>query len=198
MGRRYRIGVIGFGRMGRGFVAAMLGGGANPIWEVAAICDVDPLSRTEAQQMVPGARVTADPESVFTDKSLEVVGLFTLADSRPAMIRRALAEKKHIIAEKPIAADIKTEWELVKEIEASDRLVAVNLFNRNAWYHKEIQQYIAEGAIGELGIIRVCRGPRTRGPPVPRLRHALRRRRPLVRTLRIQNLARPGHPHVEL
>ncbi|MCL2647393.1 MAG: Gfo/Idh/MocA family oxidoreductase [Phycisphaerales bacterium] len=153
MAKKYRIGVVGFGRMGRGFVAAML---ANPVWDVAAICDVDPLSRAEAKLIVPAARITDDPEAIFTDKSLEVVGLFTLADSRPAMIRRAIVEKKHVIAEKPIAADIKTEWELVKEIEASDRLVAVNLFNRNAWYHKEIQQYIADGAIGELGIIRVC------------------------------------------
>jgi myo-inositol 2-dehydrogenase/D-chiro-inositol 1-dehydrogenase len=45
---------------------------------------------------------------------------------------------------------------LVKEIEASDRLVAVNLFNRNAWYHREIQAFIAEGEIGKLAIIRVC------------------------------------------
>src|SRR5271154_1595390 len=105
MGRRYRIGVIGFGRMGRGFVAAML---ANPVWEVVAICDIDPVARAEAQQFVPAARVTADPEEILTDKSVEVVGLFTLADSRPGFIRRALKEKKHILAEKPIAADVKT------------------------------------------------------------------------------------------
>ena len=33
--------------------------------------------------------------------------------------------------------------------------MAVNLFNRNAWYHKEMQAFIAEGEIGELAIIRV-------------------------------------------
>jgi predicted dehydrogenase len=153
MSRRYRIGVIGFGRMGRGFVAAMM---ANPVWEVAAICDIDSVARSEAQQFLPKVRITADPEDILTDKSIEVVGLFTLADSRPGFIRRALKEKKHILAEKPIAADVKTEWALVKEIEKSGRLVAVNLFNRNAWYHQEIQQHIAEGEIGELAIIRVC------------------------------------------
>jgi myo-inositol 2-dehydrogenase/D-chiro-inositol 1-dehydrogenase len=60
------------------------------------------------------------------------------------------------MAEKPLGADVADEWKLVKEIEASDRLVAVNLFNRNAWYHREIQAFIAEGEIGKLGIIRVC------------------------------------------
>jgi myo-inositol 2-dehydrogenase/D-chiro-inositol 1-dehydrogenase len=35
-------------------------------------------------------------------------------------------------------------------------LVAVNLFNRNAWYHKDIRDFIAKGEIGDLAIIRVC------------------------------------------
>ena len=35
-------------------------------------------------------------------------------------------------------------------------MVAVNLFNRNAWYHKALRAFISEGEIGKLGIIRVC------------------------------------------
>ena len=84
------------------------------------------------------------------------MGLFTLADCRPAQIRKALAAGFHVLAEKPIAVDPKTEWDLVKEIEASGKMVAVNLFNRNAWYHKEIINFVKEGEIGDLAIIRVC------------------------------------------
>ena len=129
---------------------------ANPAYEIVTICDRHGPSRELAAKTVPGAVVVEDPEDVFADETLDAVGLFTLADVRPALIRRALACKLHIIAEKPIAADTDTEWELVKEIEASDRIVAVNLFNRNAWYHKEIQAFIREGEIGDLAIIRVC------------------------------------------
>jgi myo-inositol 2-dehydrogenase/D-chiro-inositol 1-dehydrogenase len=157
MARRYRIGIIGFGRMGRGFAAAML---ANPVWEIAAICDIDPLAREESRQLIPGATVVSDPEEVLQDKSIPAVGLFTLADARPGMIKRALTARKHILAEKPLAADVQTEWDLVKAIEKAEKthglLVAVNIFNRNAWYHKEIQQHIADGEIGDLAIIRVC------------------------------------------
>jgi len=149
----HRIGVIGFGRMGRGFVSAMQ---HNEQWEIAAICDLSMGTRELAAQTVPTARIVSDPQVILSDPSIEVVGLFTLADARPGQIREALKHGKHIIAEKPIGADVKTEWELVREIEAADRLVAVNLFNRNAWYHKEIQAFIREGEIGELGIIRVC------------------------------------------
>jgi predicted dehydrogenase len=153
MGRKIRVGVIGFGRMGRGFVSVMQ---HDDRWEIVSICDTNAGTRQLAGRTVPTAKILANTDEVFADRSLDVVGLFTLADARPALIRQALRHKLHIIAEKPIAADSKVEWELVDEIEKSKQLVAVNLFNRNAWYHKEIQAFIAEGEIGKLGIIRVC------------------------------------------
>lgn len=152
-GKRFRIGVIGFGRMGRGFVAAMQ---ENPVWEVAYVCDAHGPTRELAKRTVPGAKILSTPGAIFKDKKLDAVGLFTLADARPEQLRRALKAGLHVLAEKPLAADIKTEWELVKEIEASDRLVAVNIFNRNAWYHHDILNFIQEGQIGELAIIRAC------------------------------------------
>ena len=139
--------------MGRGFVSVLQ---QDNRWEIASICDANAAARSLAQRTVPSARLESDANRVLDDKSLDAVGLFTLADARPAMIRRALKNKLHILAEKPLAPDAKTEWKLVKEIEASDQLVALNLFNRNAWYHKEIQAFIAEGEIGKLAIIRVC------------------------------------------
>ncbi|HEY1921464.1 MAG TPA: Gfo/Idh/MocA family oxidoreductase [Tepidisphaeraceae bacterium] len=153
MKKRLRAGIVGYGRMGRGFVAAMQ---QSDQWEVAAICDVSPDARELAGKSAPTAQILSQPGAIFSDKSIDVVGLFTLADSRPSQISQALAAKKHVIAEKPLAADVATEWQLVKEIEASDQLVAVNLFNRNAWYHKDILAFIAEGEIGDLAILRIC------------------------------------------
>lgn len=45
------------------------------------------------------------------------------------------------------------EEALLTDIEASDRLVVVNLFNRKAWYHHFIQDFIAQGQIGELAVL---------------------------------------------
>lgn len=153
MSPKVRVGVIGFGRMGRGFVSVMQ---QSDLWEIVSICDTQPATRKLAQRTAPAANIVSDPQAIFDDPSIDIVGLFTLADARPALIRQALAAKKHVLAEKPIAVDSATEWQLVREIEATDRLVAVNLFNRNAWYHKEMQAFIAEGEIGELAIVRVC------------------------------------------
>jgi len=153
MAKRLRAGILGYGRMGRGFVAAMQ---ESEIWDVAAVYDIRPETRQLAARQVPGAEIYDSPDAIYDDPSIDAVGLFTLADARPEQIRRALATRKHVLAEKPIGADISTEWQLVHEIEASGLFVAVNLFNRNAWYHKEIQRFIDEGEIGELAVIRVC------------------------------------------
>ena len=153
MPRRLRAGILGYGRMGRGFVAAMQ---ESELWEVAAVSDICGSARELARQQVPNAAIYDDPGAIFADPSIDAVGLFTLADARPKQIRQALASRKHVLAEKPVGADVATEWQLVREIEASDRLVAVNLFNRNAWYHKDIKRFIAEGEIGELAVIRIC------------------------------------------
>jgi len=153
MPTRLRAGILGYGRMGRGFVAAMQ---ESDLWDVAAVYDIKTQARQLARRHVPNAKIYDHPDAIFADPSIQAVGLFTLADARPQQIRQALASRKHVLAEKPIAADIATEWQLVREIEASDLFVAVNLFNRNAWYHKDIQQFIAKGEIGDLAVIRIC------------------------------------------
>ena len=138
--------------MGRGFVTAMQ---QNDLWEICGVYDINPAARQLARRRVSGAAIYDAPDRIFADPSIDVVGLFTLADARPQQIRQALATGKHVLAEKPLGADVGTEWQLVREIEASDRFVAVNLFNRNAWYHKDIRRFIANGEIGDLAVIRI-------------------------------------------
>jgi myo-inositol 2-dehydrogenase/D-chiro-inositol 1-dehydrogenase len=139
--------------MGREFVAAMQ---ASELWDVVAVYDICEQARRLSRQYLPNAAIYDEPDAIFRDASIDAVGLFTLADARPQQIRQALASRKHVLAEKPIGPDVDTEWQLVREIEASGLFIAVNLFNRNAWYHKRIQQFIADGEIGDLAVIRVC------------------------------------------
>lgn len=151
--RRYRIGIIGFGNIAGEHLAALCG---SDRWSVAWVCDPHPQRRAIAKEQLPGAHVVEDAAVIFNDGSLDAVALCAYADTRPELVRRALAAGLHICAEKPLAADISTERLLLEDIERSDRVVAVNLFNRNAWYHHEAQRFIDDGEIGRLGIIRVC------------------------------------------
>jgi Oxidoreductase family, NAD-binding Rossmann fold len=89
--------------MGRAFVSALE---QSELWEVSAVYDISSAARQLARQNVPNAAVYEAPEPIFADPSIDVVGLFTLADARPQQIHRALACGKHVLAEKPLGADV--------------------------------------------------------------------------------------------
>ena len=80
MARKIRVGILGYGRMGRAFVAAMQ---ENELWDVCAIYDIKRPTQELARQQVPGAAIYDQPDAIFADPSIDAVGLFTLADARP-------------------------------------------------------------------------------------------------------------------
>lgn len=125
-------------------------------WSIRYICDISPEARQAASKLCPEAEIIADEDIIFNDPSIQAVGLFALADSRGNQIEKAIAAGKHIIAEKPIAWTCRGEWDLVEKAENSGVLSTVNLYLRNSWYHNCIRDFISEGEIGELAIIRIC------------------------------------------
>ena len=147
-----KVGLIGFGRMGGFYLDEMQKSGR---WDVAYICDVCAESRDLARKLAPGAKVVDDEQVIFDDPEVQVVGLFALADSRKSQIERAFAAGKHVIAEKPISDSIENEWQAVELAENTPLFSTVNLYLRNSWYHNTIKDFIAQGEIGELAIIRV-------------------------------------------
>lgn len=153
MDRKIKVAFIGFGRMGRFYFEAMQKSGR---WDIAYICDTDPRCRDIARTLSPHSRVVEDESVIFADDSVEVVGLFALADSRGRQIEEALARGKHIICEKPIAENVEQEWKVVEAAEQSPLFSTVNLYLRNSWYHNYMKEWIDRGEIGELAIIRVC------------------------------------------
>jgi hypothetical protein len=129
--KAYRVGVIGLGNMGARYLEALH---ANPTYKVIWACDRDLAKLAWASELIHEIVVGEDADQLIADVEVDVLGVFTLADLRPHFIRAALHRRQHVIAEKPIAASIPEEETLLREIEASDRLVAVNHFNRNAWW----------------------------------------------------------------
>ena len=151
--KRIRIGIIGFGRMGQLYCEEIY---KSPLYELIYICDKNAAAREFASVKYPDVIVIDDDSILFNDGSIDAVGLCALADSRPAQIEKAIKANKHVIAEKPIAEDIASEWKVIDAIKNTDRMVAVNLFNRNAWYHKKMIDFIQSGEIGDLAIIRIA------------------------------------------
>lgn len=150
---KIKIALIGFGRMGQMYLKELQKSGR---WDVTYICDTDPDTRELARRLSPASKIISGEEEIFDDDSIQVVALCTLADSRPEQIYKAIKHHKHIMAEKPIAATVDKEWEVVEATESSACFSTVNLYLRNSWYHRTMKQFIDDGEIGEPAIIRVC------------------------------------------
>lgn len=151
---KIKVAIIGFGRMGQMYCKEMQYSGE---WDILYICDTNPDAREKARNIVPAStRIVSDEVILFNDPQVEVVGLFTLANSRKEQIEKAVRTHKHIIAEKPIADTQEKEIEAVNLTEHADIFSTVNLYLRNAWYHQAMKQFIQEGEIGELAILRIC------------------------------------------
>ena len=153
MNNKIKVGLIGFGRMGRFYLQEMEKSGR---WDISYICDVNPNPREQARKLFPETEIIENEQEIFDDKSVQVVVLSALANSRKEQIEKAIRSGKHIISEKPIADTISGEWETVKIAESTSLFSTVNLYLRNSWYHKLIKSFIEEGEIGELAIIRIC------------------------------------------
>ena len=151
---KIKVAIIGFGRMGQMYCKEMQYSGE---WDILYICDTNPDAREKARNIVTAStRIVSDEDILFNDPQVEVVGLFTLANSRKEQIEKAVRTHKHIIAEKPIADTQEKELEAVNLTEHADIFSTVNLYLRNAWYHQAMKQFIQEGEIGELAILRIC------------------------------------------
>lgn len=151
--KKIKVGIIGFGRMGGKFLDAFM---KNDRWEVAYICDKDPEVLSEARILAPNSTLVQDEDMIFNDPEVDAVGLFALADSRISQLEKAYAAGKHVIAEKPIADSIFMEKRAVELSDSHNVISTVNLYLRNSWYHNLIREFISQGEIGELAIIRIC------------------------------------------
>lgn len=171
MEKRYRIGLVGLGRMGWRHLEALR---ESPRWEIGWVCDRDAGRLAAAREALPGVVTGEDAGVLIAGGGVDAVGVFTLADARPGLVRRAIERGLHVLAEKPLGATIADEEDLLGMIEGSDRLVAVNLFNRNTWYHRAMRKFVAAGEIGQVAILDIAHltpdllpteGHQPEGPP---------------------------------
>ena len=151
---KIKAGIVGFGRMGEIYLKEIM---KSPLWEIRAICDIDPEALQIASRQAPaGTLLTENEMDIFGSQDIDVVILSTLADARKDHLFKAVEYAKHVITEKPIGASIEEENAVLEMVKNSEILVTVNLPLRNAWYHKVIKEFIDSGQIGDLAIIRVC------------------------------------------
>jgi len=146
-GYRPDIGIVGCGGVVK---TAHLPGYRRYGQRVVGVYDVRPEATEGVCEQFGVERIFGDLEELLSHPEIEIVDVATHPDVRPALIRQALAAGKHVLAQKPLAADMQTARELVEEGERLGLVVAVNQNGRWAPAWRAATLLIEQGAIGDV------------------------------------------------
>lgn len=144
---RLGIAVVGYGRVARRWhVPTYRRAGLN----VVAICDRDEAALEQAALDWPDVRRYRSVSELLSDRHVAVLDLATRPSGRLALIRQAVLAGRHVLAQKPLAADLSGIDELVNLAADAGVQVAVNQNGRFAPAWWTTTQLLRSGEIGPL------------------------------------------------
>jgi predicted dehydrogenase len=104
------------------------------------ICDRFPFVR----------RVFPSLDELLVDEEIEIVDVATRPDVRPALILQSIDAGKHVLAQKPLAFDLRAARRLADEAEGHGIKVAVNQNGRWSPPWRIATLLIEQGAVGDV------------------------------------------------
>jgi predicted dehydrogenase len=121
------------------------------MFEIVAVCDLDPLAAAEVGALVGGQpALTSDWPLFFATGGMEAVLISLPIHLNAQAIRAAVRAGKHILCEKPLAADWDQASELVEEVRHAPLVIAIA---ENYHYREDLRQarrWMEAGAIGTV------------------------------------------------
>jgi predicted dehydrogenase len=142
-----RVAIVGAGRWGINHVRAF---GRIPSADVRAVCDGSDAALEKAHKLVPGARLEKSYEAVLAAPDVDAVVLATPAKDHAHMALAALAAKKHVLVEKPLA--LRGE-DAVAVADAAEREGRVLMVGHLLLFHPVVQRMREAILAGEIGDI---------------------------------------------
>ena len=152
MTRTYRVGLVGCGGMGRHHLMTLRD--HLPEFEVAALCDPFPAAAQTIREEFDLEIGFQDCETMCDESELDLVVVATQTRAHHAPTVSALERGISVLCEKPIAIDPREADEMVAAAENSGAKLAIHQQNHVNPGIRKAQQMVADGAIGDLVMIR--------------------------------------------
>jgi predicted dehydrogenase len=144
----YSIGVGGCGVIGNRLAAAI---DAHDRFELAAACDLDAerAASLAADHGTASTATTTDHEALVERDDLDAVYVGVPPLAHETVVTDAIEAGRHVICEKPIAADAEAGQRMTALAEERDVLTAVNLPFRYTPGFVRLRELVEDGAIGD-------------------------------------------------
>ncbi|HKO97212.1 MAG TPA: Gfo/Idh/MocA family oxidoreductase [Pyrinomonadaceae bacterium] len=142
-----RVGVIGYGYWGPNLVRNFM---EAPGSTVTAVCDLRSERLSLLQGRYPTIQMVSDCQSLFKDDSIDAIIIATPVSSHYELAMAALKAGKHVLVEKPLAANSEQGAELIAEAASRGKLLMVDHTFVYTSAVKKIRDLIASNALGEI------------------------------------------------
>ena len=142
-----RIGVIGYGYWGPNLVRNFM---EAPGSTVVAVCDLRPERLAQLQARYPSIKTLSNYHQLLDDQEIDAVAIATPVSSHFELGIAALRANKHVLVEKPLAANSEQALELIEEAKRRQRVLLVDHTFVYTAAVRKIRELIASNALGDI------------------------------------------------
>ena len=142
-----KAGVIGYGYWGPNLVRNFM---EAPGATVAAVCDLRTERLAPLQLRYPTIKTVKDTSELFNDPSLDAIVIATPVASHFELAMAALRADKHVLVEKPLAANSEQSLQLIAEASRRQRVLMVDHTFVYTAAVRKIRELINSNALGDI------------------------------------------------
>ena len=142
-----KVGVIGYGYWGPNLVRNFM---EVPGSTVVAVCDLRPERLASLNSRYPSIKTLNNCNELFSDTSIDAIAIATPVSSHFDIATAALRAGKHVLVEKPLAANSEQALRLIEEATRRDRVLMVDHTFVYTGAVRKIRDLIASNALGEI------------------------------------------------
>jgi len=142
-----KVGVIGYGYWGPNLVRNFM---EAPGSTVVAVCDLRTERLTQLRIRYPTIHTVSDADVLFNDPSLDAIVIATPVSSHFELALTALQANKHVLVEKPLAANSEQCIQLMEEAARRERVLMVDHTFVYTGAVIKIRELINSNALGDI------------------------------------------------
>ena len=146
--KTYRVIVVGMGKRGMHHATTFA---ANPRFQLAGICDIDPAKLAAAAPKLGNPKTSTDAAALAREVRADVFCFCTLPNLRLPLIELGIETGAKLIAfEKPVAMSSTEGIEIKKSFDKAGVRAVVSHQHRYGEHYKNVKEIIASGALGHV------------------------------------------------
>ncbi|MDQ1639857.1 MAG: hypothetical protein QOF62_3196 [Pyrinomonadaceae bacterium] len=142
-----KVGVIGYGYWGPNLVRNFMDA---PGSTVVAVCDLRTERLAQLRIRYPTIHTVNDPNLLFNDSSLDAIVIATPVSSHFELAMAALRAGKHVLVEKPLAANSEQATQLIDEAARRKRVLMVDHTFVYTAAVRKIRELLNANALGDI------------------------------------------------